>query len=93
MCYFNISVSKWSKYVNFSMCVYLRPLFDLYLLLLDMMILPQKLFASTKSVTTRRRGRPHIHEGTMCFHHITINFNHFYTIYGVERYTELRGGV
>ena len=44
-----------------------RQLFDLCLLLLDMLVLPQKLFVNTKSVNIRKRGRPPIHEGTIYF--------------------------
>ena len=63
-----IVMSKLSKYVVFFLCAFAYgPLFDLCLLLLDVLVLPQKLFAKTKCFTIRKRGRPLIHEGIMYF--------------------------
>ena len=59
----------------FFLCAFAyRPLFDLNPLLLDMLVLPQKLFVNTKGVTIRKRGRPPIHEDTMYF---PSYFHHF----------------
>ena len=53
MCVFDIYVFKLSKYVVFPCVFVYRPLFDLCLLLVDMLVLSQELFARTKSVNIR----------------------------------------
>ena len=56
MCEFDMYVSKLSKYIVF-LCVFVyRQLFDLYLLPIDMLVLPQELFMDIKSVNMRKSG-------------------------------------
>ena len=74
------------KYVAFGCVFAYRPYFDLQLLFLDVLILPQMLFTSNKKDTSRKRGRPLIHEGTIIFFLFLSHCSHICTVFGVGVY-------
>ena len=58
----------------------------LYVLLLERLVLPQRLFMSLKNVNTRRRGTTPIHDVPYDSIHICTSSLHFCAVFGEGQY-------
>ena len=65
---------KLHNYAVFLYAFAYRPYFDLQLLPLDVLVLPQKLYVSTRERYHQEEGTVLIHEGTIC---LNSDLNHF----------------
>ena len=77
----------------FTMSVAYRPLLKPCVLLLDSLVLTQRVAMNPENVNIRRREKPPTRRYHIVSIHICIIFSHFCTIFGLEGCMGLRGSM